>query len=414
MKSLSIVALLSSYIFAGVNVSYDSKNDAVSSLVAKLFGGVENISLNPASNEAKALYDLKTLSSPTMAICYSNTIDGIKAQGGSEKLDEYLMLTPLLKGQLHLIVRANAPFKSIHDLERHNVSMGLSGSALNLTSKTLFIDSNVGVSEFNYDLNEAMGRLLGGGVDAVVAIGNAPIEELKKYQGHFKLLNVASSGKKSTTIGADKYGLSGDVISVASDLILIAKKEVVTQNNLTPLASKITRKLISDKLSSVEAICSNNGGYSLSVSPTLSTTCTQYQNELISSGKKEVVITLDLLRQANSIEEIELYIDSLQSSQMIGGLSKDTELSKLQQVYNLLKKQKERSPNAKLMIKSYVGSTQSDGYENAQVIFKYLQKSGISRGDMIIKSFNQDTFCKDPKKQHCNFLNRKLLFEFIE
>ncbi|KIM05384.1 MAG: hypothetical protein KN64_02515 [Sulfurovum sp. AS07-7] len=416
MRSLALITLLSSYLFSGVVVSYERTNEDAQAMVSKIFSGLEGVSLSPAQNEAKALYELKSSTSPTMALCYSNTIDGIKKQGGAERLLEYMMITPLLKGELHVIVRAgDTRFKSINDLERHNVGMGLSGTALNLMAKSLFVDNDIGVSEFNYELEESMGRLMGGGLDAVVAIGQAPIGTLKRYEGKFKLLNVASvNNSRSATIPASSYGLSGDVMSIASDLLLIGKKDSIAQNNLTPLMSKLTRKLISHKSTNMESICSNNGQYPIPVASTLASNCTQYQNELVSSGKKEVVVTIDLLRVASRIEDIEIYMDALSANQMVGGLSNDSENAKLKQVFGYFQKHKESSPNSKLLIKSFVGSSQGDAYSNAQVVFKYLQKSGISRGDMVIKSFNQDSFCLNPQKPHCNFLNRKVIFEFVD
>ena len=65
------------------------------------------------------------------------------------------------------------------------------------------------------------------------------------------------------------------------------------------------------------------------------------------------------------------------------------------------------------MIKSYVNSNETDAYDNAQYIFKQLRRMGVSRSDMIIKSFNNSTFCKNPQKPYCSFLNRKIIFEFL-
>lgn len=411
MKNILTFLLLSGSLMAGITTSYERNNDDAERLVPELFGGVNNISLSPAVNESKALYQLSHNSNTVMSLCYSTTLESIQQHSSSDKLSKYLLVTPVLKGELHLIVPANSRFKTIYDLDRHNVSMGLEGTATHLTAQSIFLDAHIGVSEFHYDLNEAMRRLIGGGLDAVVALGKSPISILGNYQGKFKLLSVPSTGShRSATIQASQYGLSRNVMTLASDLLLIAKKDAVNKQSLNTLLSKVTRNLLHANGTDINSICSGNGNYGLNVSRSLSSTCTQYQNELASSGKGKVVVALDLLRQANTIDDVEIYYDALRHNKAVGGLSFDTESAKLKQVYSFYTKNK----GAKLMIKSYVNSNEGDAYSNAQFIFKQLRKMGISRSDMIIKSFNQSSFCQDTQKPHCGFLNRKITFEFME
>lgn len=410
LKGVTLLTLLSTLLFSTVTISYDRNNDDAQTAISQTFNGVDNISLSPAPNEGKALYELGNFDQTVMAVCYSSTLDGIAQHGGSNKLSKYMLVTPLVKGELHLIVRKDSKFKSIYDLERRNISMGYDGSAVNLTAKSIFVDANIAVSEFNYELNEAMRRLLGGGIDAVVAIGHAPISILQNYEGKFKLLNVPSTGNyKSATIQGSKYGLGKDTMTFAGDLLLIAKKDAVAKYSLNTLLSSVTRNLLQSNNSTLNEICSNNGNYGLSVSPSLRSSCTQYQNELASQGSSEVVITLDLLRQANSIGEIEIYNDALRHNTAVGGLSFDTEQAKLKQLSALFAKEK----GAKLLIKSYVNSSEGDAYSNAQYIFQYLRKTGVNRSNMIIKSFNESSFCHDPNKPYCSFLNRKITFEVV-
>jgi len=411
MKKLIIFILCGYSLMAAVTTSYERSNEDAQKIVSEVFSGVKNISLSPVQNEGKALYQLSHTDNTVMSLCYSSTLDGIRQHSSEDKLSKYLLVTPLLKGQVHLIVSSNSRFKTIYDLERHNVSMGEEGTSTHLTAQSIFIDANINVSEFHYSLNEAMRRLIGGGLDAVVALGKAPIDVLGNYDGKFKLISVPSTGNhQSATIDASNYNLSANTMTLASDLLLIAKKESVSKYSLNTLLSQVTRNLLHGQGTDVNAICSGNGNYGLNVSPTLRSTCTQYQNELVSSGKSKVVVSLDLLRQANTIDDVEIYYDSLRQNKAVGGLSSDTELAKLKQVYNFYKS----AGGSKLMIKSYVNSNESDAYENAQFIFKTLRKMGISRSNMIIKSFNQSTFCKNPQKPHCGFLNRKITFEFID
>ncbi|KIM05301.1 MAG: hypothetical protein KU29_09880 [Sulfurovum sp. FS06-10] len=411
MKKLLTFLFLSGLLMAGITTSYERDNDDAGRLVPEMFSGVSSISLSPTENESKALYQLSHNANTVMSLCYSTTLESIKQHGSADKLSKYLLVTPVLKGELHLIVPANSRFKTIHDLERHNVSMGLEGTATHLTAQSIFVDANIAVSEFHYDLNEAMRRLIGGGLDAVVALGKSPIAVLDNYKGQFKLVSVPSTGSHaSATIQGSQYGLSRNVMTMATDLILIAKKDAVSQYSLNTLLSKVTRNLLHGNGTDINSICSGNGNYGLMVSPTLGSSCTQYQNEASSSGKGQVLVSLDLLRQANSIDDVEIYSDALRQNKAIGGLSSDTEIAKLKQVYGFYK----NSQGAKLMIKSYVNSGESDAYNNAQQIFKQLRKMGIGRSDMIIKSFNESTFCKDTQKPHCGFLNRKITFEFIE
>jgi len=411
MKGLITFILLTYSLVATVVTSYERNNDDANRLVSELFNGVSNISLSPTANESQALYQLANADSTIMSLCYSTTLENIKKHSSSDKLSKYLLVTPVLKGELHLIVLAHSRFKTIYDLEKHNIGMGLEGSATDLIAQTLFVDANIPVSEFHYTLNESMRRLIGGGVDAVVALGKAPIDILGNYQGKFKLLSVPSTGDhQSATIEANHYNLSRNVMTIASDLLLIAKKDALKGQNLNTLLSKSTRNLLHANGTDMNSICSNNGNYGLNVSPTLRSSC-KYQNELANSGNGgEVMVTLDLLRQANSLEQVEIYNDALRQNKAVGGLSFDTEAAKLKQVYDFYK----RGGGSKLMIKSYVNSNENDAYLNAQFVFKHLRKMGIHRSDMIIKSFNQSNFCKNTQKAHCNFLNRKIVFEFIK
>ena len=410
MRGLILFSLLTLSLTASVTTSYERDNDDAGRLVAELFSGVNNISLSPVKNESKALYQLSHNDNTAMSICYSTTLENIKRHSKVDKLSKYLLVTPLLKGELHLIVSSNSRFKTIYDLERHNIGMGLEGTATHLIAQSIFLDANIPVSEFHYTLNESMRRLIGGGLDAVVALGKAPIDVLKNYKGKFKLITVPSTGSHmAATIDGSKYGLSSSTMTLASDLLLIAKKDSVNKQSLNTLLSKVTRNLLHANETDVNSICSGNGNYGLSVSRSLSSSCTQYQNELASSRGKKVVVALDLLRQASSLEMVEIYNDALRYDKAVGGLSFDTESSKLKQVYNFYKQNK----GAKLMIKSYVNSNEGDAYSNAQYIFKQLRRMGIPRSDMIIKSFNQSSFCQDTKKPYCNFLNRKITFESV-
>jgi hypothetical protein len=412
MKKITLFLCITNFLFATNTVTYERYNDDAVNLVPELFSGINSLSLSAIENESTALYKLSHTSNTIMSLCYSTTLEGIEAHGGASKLSKYTLVAPVKKGQLHLIVPIRSRFKSIYDLERHNVSMDIEGTATDLIAQTLFLDAKITVSAFHYDLNEAMRRLIGGGLDAVVALGKSPIDVLQNYQGKFKLITVpASSGHKSVIINGSSYGLSTNTPTLSSDLLLIGKKDAIEKQSLNPLLSKITRNLLHSNQADVQSICANNGIYPLSVSSTLRSSCNQYQNELQSSGehKGEVIVALDLLRQANSIEEIEIYNDALRHNKAVGGLSYDTEVAKLKQVHRFYK----NAHGSKLIIKSYVNSNEGDAYQNAQFIFKQLRKMGINRGDMILKSFNQSTFCHNNQKAHCNFLNRKILFEFL-
>lgn len=411
MKSLIIFFLFNYFLIAGVTTSYENNNDDARILIPKLFNGVNNISLSPTNNESQALYQLSHKKETLMSLCYSTTLEGIIKHNTSDKLSKYMLVTPILKGEVHLIISANSRFRTINDLEKHNVSMGVEGTANNLIGKSIFLDANIPISEFHYSFNEGMRRLLGGGIDAVVALGKSPLALLSNYKGKFKLLSIPSNGThRNATIRNDVYGLAGNTMTISSDLLLIAKRKEIEQHSLNTLLSQVTRNLLHSNGVDIPSLCSNNGNYGLSVSSTLNASCTQYKNELANSGKGKVIVALDLLRQANSIEEVEIYNDALRKNKAIGGLSFDTESAKFKQVYDFFKKEK----GSKLIIKSYVNSNEGDAYTNAKFIFKYLRKMGINRGDMIIKSFNNNNFCLDNKQHECNFLNRKIIFEFSE
>ena len=410
MRGLILFTLFTCSLLANITATYESSNDDAERLMPELFNKVNSVSLSPMPNESKALYQLAHNSNTVMSLCYSTTLENIQKHTKSDKLSKYLLVTPVLKGEVHLIVNINSRFKTIYDLERHNVGMGVVDSATNLIAQSIFLDANVPVSEYHYSLNESMRRLIGGGLDAVVALGKAPIDLLGSYQGKFRLLNVPSTSyHRATTIDGSKYGLATNTSTLASDLVLISKKEAVDKYSLNTIFSKVTRNLLYANGTDVNSICSDNGNYGLSVSPTLNSACTQYQNEQLSSGSKKVVMTLDLLRHADSLDAVEIYSDALLKNRTVGGLSSETEVAKIKQVYNFYREAK----GSKLMIKSYVNSNENDAYENAQYIFKTLRKMGISRSDMIIKSFNESTFCKNPQKPYCSFLNRKITFEFL-
>lgn len=408
MKRLFTFIALTYSLVAGVNTSYERNNEDVQNIVPKLLKGITSISLSPVQSESKALYQLSHSSSTVMSLCYSTTLENIQAHTQEDKLLKYMLVTPVHKGEVHLIVARNSRLKTVYDLERHNIGMGLEGSSTHLIGQSLFLDADISVREFNYTLNESMRRLIGGGLDAVVAIGKAPIQTLKNYQGKFKLISIPATGShRNTNILGHSYGLSMDTMTLSGDLLLIAKKDAL--HSSTPLWSKTIRNLLFSKDTDVNALCSDNGHYGLSVFRGLKSACTEYQNQALSRGDKKVVIALDLLRQSNSLDEIEIYNDALRHGMSVGGLNFNTESSKLQQVYKFFKKNK----NAKLLIKSYVNSTEGDAYSNAQFIFKQLKKMGIRRSNMIIKSFNQSTFCTNSQKPHCDFLNRKIIFEEI-
>ena len=409
MRGLILITLFTCSLLATVTSSYESSNDDAERLMPELFNKVNSVSLSPMPNESKALYQLSHNANTVMSLCYSTTLENIKKHSKADKLSKYLLVTPVLKGEVHLIVSINSRFKTIYDLERHNIGMGPVDTATNLIAQSIFLDANIPVSEFHYTLNESMRRLIGGGLDAVVALGKVPIDVLGSYRGKFRLLNVPSTYHRATTIDGTNYGLASNTNTMASDLILIAKKDAVDKYSLNTVLSKVTRNLLYANGTDTSSICSDNGNYGLSVSPTLSSTCTQYQNEQLRSGSKKLVMTLDLLRQADSIDAVEIYTDALRQNKTVGGLSSETEVAKIKQVYNFYKEAK----GSKLMIKSYVNSNENDAYENAQYIFKQLRRMGISRSNMIIKSFNNSTFCKNPQKPYCNFLNRKITFEFL-
>jgi len=398
--------LLSQAIFANTNIAYDRNNIELEQILSKIVFNIPTIATKPVLNQSKGLYQIKNFDDVSITTIMLITLNAIN-NNNPNKVKKYTILSPLQQQQLHLVVSKNSRYKTIYDLNNRNVNVGREGNGIDLFTLSL---SSVFKLKFNNQYNDTEASILnmikGAGIDAVMFSDKVPSKYLNKYKDYIRLINIPTmKGFKQSLINKKVYKQNNDTISVASDTLLIATNKYV--NNTPDDTNKLIDNIFKNSKIDKSAIC--NQSYMFPIYPYQKSTCTHYAQSLKSPNKSNYTrkISLSLVKKINTIEDIEIYNYALVKNILFGGLSKKTELKKINL---LLKFYKEEGKSSKIIIKSY--SSTGNANKAARKLFKILKKKGVSRGKMIIKSFNEQK-CSNTSDNNCKYINSKITFEFI-
>jgi len=402
MRVLIFLIAISSFVFATVRIAYDRNNIYLEEYLNKTTASIENIKLVPMKSDTTVLYELGQLGNVDLAVTNATVLNGIN-QNDSNKLSNYTLITPLKSEVIFIAVSKNSSYKSIYDLNNRNINFGIENSALDLFSLTLSSNFNLVFNRYYDDSDIALNNMIrGSGLDAVVFSSNIKSELFQKYKDSIRFLNIPNiQGLRQKSFKKTLIFQEKDLHTVKSDLVLISKKEFIENN--PEIANQIINQ-VSNHIS-IENMCSTN----ISIIQSYS-----YLNQVCQAKRKskfpnKQVKVLNLIKKINSIEDIEIYLYSLLKNESIGGLNKDTEIKKLNKLVAFFKEEKSLGGAEKLIIKSHANG--SLGYKGGKRIFKLLRKKGISRSDMIIKSFNLKNDCKD--NEECQYINNKVVFELL-
>ena len=402
---LYLVFITLTLLSAATNIAYDRNNVEIEQILSKVVFDIEDISVRPVLNQSKGLYQIKDFDDVSMATSLSVTLNAINNDDPS-KANKYTLISALQKQKIHIVVSKASQYRTIYDLNNRNVNVGVEGNAMDLFSMSL---SSVFKIMFNKQYNKPQSAITnmiqGGGIDAVMFSEKLPFEFLSKYKEHIRLISIPSmKGFKQVIINKKTYNQDNDVMSIESDLVLIGSNEYISNNQIS--VNKIIDNIFNNKQIDKLDIC--NRAYVLQTYQYQKSKCSHF-NKMKNIGKldKPKKQLLNLVKKINSIEDIEVYSYALLKKKTFGGLSKQTELKKLEEI---IKYYKEEGGSQKIIIKSY--SSSSDAYKGGQKIFKLLKKRGVKRGNMIIKSFNQ-TKCNKKADMECQYINNKVIFEFL-
>lgn len=404
MRVFVFLIALISFSLASVKIAYDRNNLFLEEHLNKITSSMESTKLVPMESETAGLYEMGQLDSVNMAVTSIIVLNGIN-QNDSTKLSKYSLITPLKTESIFIAVNKNSKYKSVYDLNNRNVNFGLENSFLDLFSVTLASSFNLFFNKYYGDNEEALNNMLGGnGLDAVVFSSDINSKLFQKYKGSVRFLSIPNiEGLKQKSFEKTLVSQEKDLYTVKSDLVLIAKKTFL--ENSPEIANKIVNQ--ASKHISSENMCSTHINI-ISKSPYLIQACESKKSKGTSSKAKEPVKVLNLVKKIDSIEDIEIYLYAILKNKSFGGLNKETEAKKLHKVVEFFNEEKSLGTAKKILIKSYAKGKL--GYQGGKKIFKLLQKKGISRGDMIIKSINIQNKCKD---QECLDINSKVSFELF-
>jgi hypothetical protein len=207
-------------------LSYDRSNFEIEKVLGYALKNTSGIIAKPVASEARALYELGHLHEVGLAVSYSNTLIEIQKEAQKDSLLKYTVVTPLIKGQLHIVVPKNSGIKTFHDLDGKSVNVGLKDGPLHLLSNAIAKKTNTYVKPYFFDSESALnGMLSGEGVDAVFIADSAPVKFLEKYSKYIRLINLfVPFGQDKVTIQKKHYGMEGDISTISTDLILLGKK----------------------------------------------------------------------------------------------------------------------------------------------------------------------------------------------
>lgn len=412
MRLLILIASLFSFLLSESKISYDRTNIELERVLYKSVNNLNDLSLNPALDESRALYNLGRLNDVVMATTLSTTLEGIYKQNPS-KLSKYQIVAPLKKGKLHLVVNKNSPYRTIYDLDGRNLNVGKENNGIHLFSRTLSNSLNIYFKPQFYAQKDAISAVISGALDAVLFVSDEPEEILVAYKEHIRLINIpVIDGFTNTVIKKENYALEDDINTINADLVLLAKKSFIQSYGQT---SQIIKNLLNHNKSRLGELCSNNY-YKVELSTYFTSECSAIKVKQAESkkstfkSKRKEKSTFTLVKPINSIEDVVVYYQSFKGIKTLGGLNKKTELDKLKKVVQFYKEESEESSPSKLLIKSY--SNHNDSYTQGKLISKKLRKLGINRNYIIIKSFNRKTSYKNDDKRH-NYLNKIIKFEIL-
>jgi len=390
--------------FANVNIAYDRNSIKLEQILSKTVFNISNISLKPALNQSKALYKIKHLDDVVMATTHSVTVNALHSKN-PDKVNKYTLISTLEKQDIHIVVRKNSKYRTIYDLKARNVNVGIEGNAMDFFTMTLSSALNLNFNNQYYKKEDALSNMLqAGGIDAVIFSDKVPSKLLSKYKNLIRLISIPSiKGLKQTIIAKDIYTQETDSMSVESDMLLVGTNNYINSN---PAAiNKIVDNIFINKNINKSEICNKNyviKGLKYQVSK-----CNNFIKLKNTDKPKKNIVVYNLVKKISSLEDIEIYTYALVNNKIFGGLSKKTELKKIDKLMEYYKEEN----GSKIIIKSY--SNNSSAYKGGQKIFKLLKKRGVKRGDMIIKSFNTKKRCDSDKDIDCKYVHTKVKFEFL-
>ena len=398
--TLFIYTLLS----ASTNVAYDRNSVEIEQILSKITFDVKGVSTKPVLNQSKGLYEIKNFEEVSMTTISSVTLNAI-FKNDATKANSYTLISPLETQQIHIAVNKLSQYKTIYDLNNRNVNIGIEGNAMDLFSMSLTSVFKIMFNKQYNRPNSAIANMLqGGGIDAVMFSGKVPSAYLTKYKAHIRLISIPSmAGFKQTMIDKKIYNQDSDTMSIESSLLLISTNEYLNNNPMS--VNKIIDNIFINKQVNKSGICNKN--YVLKTYQYQKSKCISFiRTKNVSKSNKPQKKVLNLVKTITSVEDINIYTNALLHNKGFGGLSKKTELNKLNK---LIKYYKEEGAK-KIIIKSY--SSNSKAYKEGQKIFKLLKKRGVKRGNMIIKSFNENR-CSKKTNIECQYINNKVTFELL-
>ncbi len=404
MKFLFGLILLFDISFASIKIAYDKHNIYLEEYLNKITLLIQNIKLIPLDNESIVLYELGQLKTVDLAVTSLSVLHGIN-QNDSKKLSNYTLISPLKSEAIFIAVRKDSAYNSIYDLHNRNINFGVENSSIDLFSLTLMSNFDIVFNQY-YDNSEiALTNMISGnGLDAVAFSDNINSKIIKKYKNSIRFISVPNiKGFNQIIFKKEKISQEKDLRTIQSDLVLISEKSF-TENNpeiVNQIINEISKHILENNM------CGTNINIIKKYSYLIQTCIAKKRNH---TSTKKIKI-LNLVKKIDSVEDIEVYLYALLKNKSFGGLNKNTEFKKLNKLFNFYKEEKNIGNIQKLIIKSYGNSLLN--HKGGKKIFKFLQKKGISRGDMIIKSFNIKNQCNNKDNKECQYINSKVNFELL-
>lgn len=144
-------------------------------------------------------------------------------------LSELRVAARLFREEVHLIARKGATIKAVEDLEGLRVHTGFAASGTAFTA--LGFLGEVRVRPDRGQTQDAIMKLLGGQLDAVLAVGGAPLELLaalpESYAEDIGLVSLELDGLARAPLPADTYRFAPQARDLpATEAVLLARKEV--------------------------------------------------------------------------------------------------------------------------------------------------------------------------------------------
>ncbi|MDF1875249.1 hypothetical protein JHD48_05850 [Sulfurimonas sp. SAG-AH-194-I05] len=414
MKLIIYVLLFTQSIFASTQISYDRNNIHLEKILNKITYSEAEISLKPYANQSQALLGIKNLDTVSIVASHVSTIDAIY-KSNPTIATKYSVLAFLQEQSIHIAVRKGARFKTIYDLHKRNVNVGREANAMDLFANTLSTVFKLNFkNQYNHTQDALNNMIHNGGIDAVLFTDTVPSNLLLPYKDSIQLLNIPNiQGFKQRLIPKNAYAQSDDVMSIESDLILIATQKYIINN--ADAVQRLIENIFSSATIKGRTLCTKK--YSLRTATRVAKECKKNIQVLDSNTPKQSLQRkpkkrgLNLVKKIETIEDIELYSYPLFKNKSFGKLTRAGELKKIKQLIHFYEEEKTLNKKTKLIIKSY--SNTGNSYALAQKTFKILKKKGIPRSSMIIKSFNTQKKCNASMHVECKYIQTKILFEFL-